>query len=35
MNVYCLHTYVDNLQKRSDLTAGTIAEKIRQLKLCV
>ena len=35
MNVHCLRTYVDHLQERSSLTVGTIAEKIRRLKLCV
>ena len=35
MNVHHLHTYIDNLQKRLDLTAEMISEKIRRLKLCV
>ena len=35
MNIQQLHSYIDCLEKKSGLTVGTIAEKIRRLKLCV
>ena len=33
LDVHCLRRYVDDLQRKSSLTAGTVAEKIHQLRV--